>query len=140
LKLLPGQPASAGVVVKNTAITSGSTRAITNNVFFTSILFMLLTSIKVKLIATLAAFLYPSEYPVAAVGAKIALLLFLHPLLGSQLSPGWYGTHYHFLAYLNRKIIDELAGEISTLMTTLEALLFGAGFDGTILAKNDRSL
>lgn len=64
------------------------------------------------------------------MGADIALLL-LYPPLGSLFPPGRYSTQYHFLAHLERKIINQLAGEINTLMTTLNASSLDTGLNGT---------
>lgn len=64
----------------------------------------------------------------------VALFLPFHPPLGSQFSPGRNGTGDNFLTNRNGEILYELAGEIITLMTSLETFLLHTGPDRTDLA------
>ena len=64
----------------------------------------------------------------------VALFLLFHPPPGSQLSPGRNGTVDNFLTNRNGEIFYELAGEIITLMTSLETFLLHTGPDRTDLA------
>jgi hypothetical protein len=54
--------------------------------------------------------------------AVIPFLLFFHPLLSPKLPPGGDRTQYHFFADGKGKVIDKLAREITTLVTTLDSL------------------
>ena len=81
------------------------------------------SSINVDRFLAVMAPLRAPEKLVSAVGAVVAFLLFLHPSLGSILSPEWNRAQYHLFTHRKREILDIFAGEIIALMTPLDALL-----------------
>jgi hypothetical protein len=64
----------------------------------------------------------------------VSFLFLTHPSLGSKLPPGWYRPQYHLFPNRKGKIINELAGEVAALMTTLYAFPTGARPNGTLQA------
>ena len=70
----------------------------------------------------------------AAMRAGVAFLLFLHPLFGAEFPPPGDGPQYYLLADGNREIIDELAGELITLVAALYLFITAARFDRADLA------
>jgi len=61
--------------------------------------------------------------------AGVAFLFLLHPLFGAEFPPPGDGPQYDLLADRNREIIDELAGELVTLVAALYLFIMAARFD-----------
>ena len=74
------------------------------------------------------------------MGAVVSFLLLFHPLLSSQPLPGGNRTQYHLFPDTKGEIIDELAGEIAALVTTLNSLRGCTSPDGTTYAIFEQNI
>jgi len=74
------------------------------------------------------------------MGAVVSFLLLFHPPPGPQPLPGGNRTQYHLFPDTKREIIDELAGEIAALVTTLNSLRGCTSPDGTTYAIFEQNI
>jgi len=76
----------------------------------------------------------------AAVRTVIAFLLLLYPPFCTEFPPSGDGSQYDLLADGNREIIDELAGEIVTLVAPLYFFILATRFNRAGLAVSKDTL
>ena len=72
---------------------------------------------------------YTSEQLVPALRTVVACLFFENPFLGSPFFPVRYCSKDDLLSHWQRKVVEELAGEIIALMTACIAFALDAHFD-----------
>jgi hypothetical protein len=74
------------------------------------------------------------------VRANISLLFLFDPLLGTEFPPPGDGPQNHLFTDRDREIIDELAGELLTLVAALDLFITAARFYGAFPAVCPNSL
>lgn len=66
-----------------------------------------------------------------AVRACVPSFFLIHPFLGAEFTPGRNRPQHHFLSNRDRKVMNDLAGELRALITPLEPLFSRAILYGT---------
>jgi len=81
-----------------------------------------------------------TENRYAAMRAIIAFLFLLYPPFCTEFPPSGNGSQYDLLTDRNREIVDELAGEIVTLVAPLYFFILATRFDRAGLAISKDTL
>jgi hypothetical protein len=86
-------------------------------------------------LAAVATALGTAKEIAAAMRANVSLVLFIHPLLGAQLTPGGNSPHNHPLAHRKGEIVYVFARKVVALVTAFIAFFLAAGLDIALFAQ-----